>query len=46
MNLIERLIDPEEVTEAVVWLTSPNSRAVTGVVLPVDLGLMENRAWP
>ena len=46
MNLIERLIDPEEVTEAVVWLTSPSSKAVTGVVLPVDLGLMENRAWP
>jgi NAD(P)-dependent dehydrogenase (short-subunit alcohol dehydrogenase family) len=46
MNLIERLIDSEEVTEAVLWLTSPRSRALTGVVLPVDLGLMENRAWP
>jgi NAD(P)-dependent dehydrogenase (short-subunit alcohol dehydrogenase family) len=46
MNLIERLIDPEEVTEAVVWLSSPSARAVTGVVLPVDLGLMQNRAWP
>ena len=46
MNLIERLIEPEEVTEAVVWLTSPMARAVTGVVLPVDLGLLEKRAWP
>jgi NAD(P)-dependent dehydrogenase (short-subunit alcohol dehydrogenase family) len=46
MNLIERLIDPEEVTEAVVWLASPGTRAVTGVVLPVDLGLLEKRAWP
>jgi NAD(P)-dependent dehydrogenase (short-subunit alcohol dehydrogenase family) len=46
MNLIERLIDPEEVTEAVLWLTSPRSRALTGVTLPVDLGLMESRAWP
>jgi NAD(P)-dependent dehydrogenase (short-subunit alcohol dehydrogenase family) len=46
MSLIERLIEPEEVTEAVVWLTSPAGRAVTGVALPVDLGLMEKRAWP
>ena len=46
MNLIERLIEPEEVTEAVVWLTSPRASAVTGVVLPVDLGLLEKRAWP
>jgi NAD(P)-dependent dehydrogenase (short-subunit alcohol dehydrogenase family) len=46
MNLIERLIDPDEVTGAVVWLASPSAGAVTGVVLPVDLGLMEKRAWP
>jgi NAD(P)-dependent dehydrogenase (short-subunit alcohol dehydrogenase family) len=46
MSLIERLIEPEEVTETVVWLTSPAARAVTGVALPVDLGLMEKRAWP
>jgi NAD(P)-dependent dehydrogenase (short-subunit alcohol dehydrogenase family) len=46
MNLIERLIDPEEVTETVVWLASPSASAVTGVALPVDLGLMEKRAWP
>jgi NAD(P)-dependent dehydrogenase (short-subunit alcohol dehydrogenase family) len=46
MNLIERLIDPAEVTAAVAWLTSPAASAVTGTVLPVDLGLLENRAWP
>ena len=46
MNLIERLIDAEEVTEAVLWLASPGASAVTGVALPVDLGLMEKRAWP
>jgi NAD(P)-dependent dehydrogenase (short-subunit alcohol dehydrogenase family) len=46
MSLIERLIEPEEVTEAVVWLASPSASAVTGVALPVDLGLMEKRAWP
>lgn len=46
MNLIERLIEPEEVTEAVVWLASRGARMVTGVALPVDGGLMEKRAWP
>jgi NAD(P)-dependent dehydrogenase (short-subunit alcohol dehydrogenase family) len=46
MNLIERLIDPAEVTGVVAWLTSPGASAVTGTVLPVDLGLLENRAWP
>ena len=46
MNLIERLIEPEEVTEAVVWLASEAARTVTAVALPVDVGLMESRAWP
>jgi NAD(P)-dependent dehydrogenase (short-subunit alcohol dehydrogenase family) len=46
MSLIERLIEPEEVTEAVVWLASPGARMVTGTALPVDGGLMEKRAWP
>ena len=46
MNLIKRLIEPEEVSEAVVWLASRGARMVTGTVLPVDAGLMENRAWP
>jgi len=46
MNLIERLIEPEDVTEAVVWLASDGARMVTGTALPVDAGLMEKRAWP
>lgn len=46
MNLIERLIEPEEVTDAVVWLASPGARMVTAVALPVDGGLIESRAWP
>jgi NAD(P)-dependent dehydrogenase (short-subunit alcohol dehydrogenase family) len=46
MNLIERIIEPEEVTETVVWLASPGARTITGVALPVDGGLMEKRAWP
>lgn len=45
MNLIDRLVEPEEVTEAVLWLASPSARMVTGVALPVDGGLMESRNW-
>jgi SDR family mycofactocin-dependent oxidoreductase len=34
-----RLIEPEEVAAALVWLAGPASSAVTGAVLPVDGGL-------
>lgn len=34
-----RLIEPEEVAAALVWLAGPGSSAVTGAVLPVDGGL-------
>jgi 2-dehydro-3-deoxy-L-rhamnonate dehydrogenase (NAD+) len=46
MGLIERLVEPEEVTDAVEWLASPGARMVTAVALPLDGGLMEQRAWP
>jgi NAD(P)-dependent dehydrogenase (short-subunit alcohol dehydrogenase family) len=46
MSLIERLVEPEEVTEALIFLASPGARMITGVALPVDGGLMEKRAWP
>jgi 2-deoxy-D-gluconate 3-dehydrogenase len=46
MALIERLVEPEEVTEAVVFLASPGARMITGTALPIDGGLMEKRAWP
>jgi (+)-trans-carveol dehydrogenase len=46
MHLIERLIEPAEVSDAVVWLASPGTRMVTGVALPIDGGLMEARDWP
>ncbi len=32
------IVDPRDVTEAVLWLVSPRSRYVTGVALPVDAG--------
>jgi NAD(P)-dependent dehydrogenase (short-subunit alcohol dehydrogenase family) len=46
MSLIERLVEPEEVTEAIVFLASPGARMITGAALPVDGGMMEKRAWP
>jgi (+)-trans-carveol dehydrogenase len=46
MSLIERLVEPEEVTEAILFLASPGARMITGAALPIDGGLMEKRAWP
>lgn len=41
LNLIERpWLEPEEVSNAVVWLSSDKARAITGIVLPLDLGFM------
>ncbi|MDA8342221.1 MAG: mycofactocin-coupled SDR family oxidoreductase [Actinomycetota bacterium] len=39
INLLpEPWVEPEDVTEAVLWLASDAARFVTGVTLPVDLG--------
>ena len=32
------LVEPQDVTEAVLWLVGPRSRYVTGVTVPVDAG--------
>ena len=32
------LVEPQDVTEAVLWLVSPKARYVTGVSIPVDAG--------
>ncbi|MBF4769359.1 mycofactocin-coupled SDR family oxidoreductase [Nocardioides agariphilus] len=38
-NLLDvELLEPEDVTEAVLWITSPGARYVTGDVLKVDAG--------
>jgi SDR family mycofactocin-dependent oxidoreductase len=37
--LQRRLLDPDEVAAAVVWLCGPEATALTGVVIPVDAGL-------
>lgn len=38
-HLLQRLLEPEEVAEAVAWLCSPASSGVTGAVVPVDAGM-------
>lgn len=41
MNVIdEQLLDPREVSEAYIWLSSDAARYVTGAVLPVDAGML------
>jgi SDR family mycofactocin-dependent oxidoreductase len=36
---LDRLVQPEEVAAALLWLAGPHAAAVTGAVLPVDGGL-------
>jgi SDR family mycofactocin-dependent oxidoreductase len=36
---LERLIEPEEIAAAIIWLLNPSAAAVTGVTMPVDGGL-------
>jgi SDR family mycofactocin-dependent oxidoreductase len=36
---VERLLTPEEVAAAIIWLASPASSGITGAIVPVDGGL-------
>ena len=36
---VERLLSPEEVARAIVWLAGPDTGGITGAVVPVDGGL-------
>ena len=37
------LVEPLDVSHAVAWLVSDDARYVTGTVLPVDAGQLNNR---
>lgn len=41
-----RLLHPDEVAQAVLWLLSPASSGVTGINLPVDAGFLAGVTWP
>jgi SDR family mycofactocin-dependent oxidoreductase len=38
-HLVPRLLEPDEVAAAVVWLCEESSSGVTGIVVPVDAGM-------
>ncbi len=40
-----RLLEPEEIADAVLWLLGPGSRGVTGINLPVDAGFLAGVTW-
>lgn len=42
-QLFRRLIEPDEIADAVIWLASPGADMVTGIALPVDGGLLAAR---
>ena len=42
---MNRLVEPIEVAQAIVWLLSPMSSGVTGVNLPVDAGYIAGTTW-
>lgn len=42
---LNRLVEPEEVAEAVGYLCSDRARAITGINLPVDCGWLVGSTW-
>jgi NAD(P)-dependent dehydrogenase (short-subunit alcohol dehydrogenase family) len=44
-QLIRLPITMDQVSDAVLWLASDASSAVSGIALPIDLGLLERSSW-
>ena len=44
-SAMNRLVEPAEVAQAIVWLLGPLSSAVTGINLPVDAGFIAGATW-
>ena len=41
-----RLVEPNEVAEAIVWPIGPRASGITGLHLPVDVGYLAGVTWP
>lgn len=44
-SALGRLVHPEEVAEAIAFLSGPAAAAITGITLPVDAGWLAGAAW-
>jgi 3-hydroxybutyrate dehydrogenase len=44
-HLLPQLVEPEDVAQAALFLASPAGSAITGVAMPVDAGILEQRQW-
>lgn len=44
-SALGRLVDPEEVAQAIAFLAGPRASAITGTVLPVDAGYLVAGDW-
>jgi NAD(P)-dependent dehydrogenase (short-subunit alcohol dehydrogenase family) len=43
---LQRVVEPEDVADACMFLAGPHARAITGVYLPVDCGFLAGRGQP
>jgi SDR family mycofactocin-dependent oxidoreductase len=43
-NLLPVVLDPEDISNAILWMVSNSARYVTGVALPIDAGFLEKWA--
>src|SRR3954453_22703540 len=42
---MNRMVEPVEVAQAIIWLMSPMSSGITGINLPVDAGYIAGTTW-
>ena len=44
-STLGRMVEPEEIAKAVVFLASDEASAITGIALPVDVGFFSAGSW-
>lgn len=45
VTAMNRLVEPDEVAQAIAWLLSPMASGITGINLPVDAGFIAGITW-